>query len=149
MNGPTQEPGIPRPWHLWLIGVLSLAWNGIGAFDYVMTQTRNASYMSTFTPEQLAYFYSFPMWAVAAWALSVWCGVLGSVLLLLRTRWAVAAFAVSLATMLVAFFHNYVLTSGFAIMGGLGALAFSGTIMLVGVALLVYARRLGRGGVLR
>ena len=21
------------PWHLWLVGLLSLAWNGYGAFD--------------------------------------------------------------------------------------------------------------------
>ena len=79
-----------------------------------MTETRNASYMSTFTPEQLAYFRDFPMWVVAAWALSVWGGVLGAVLLLLRKRWAVPLFALSLATMLLTTFRNFVLTDGLA-----------------------------------
>jgi len=34
--------------------------------DYVMTQTKNEAYMSGFTPEQLAFFYSFPAWVVSA-----------------------------------------------------------------------------------
>ena len=148
MNQPTPERNFRRPWHLWLIGVLALAWNSIGAFDYVMTETRNVSYMSAFTPDQLAYFYAFPMWAVATWALSVWGGVLGSVLLLLRRRLAVPVFALSLATMAASFFHNYVLTSGFKVMGGAGALAFSGVIALVGAALLLYARKLSQSSVL-
>jgi len=149
MNHPIPAPAVAAPWHLWLVGVLALLWNGIGAFDYVMTETRNASYMSSFTPEQLAYFYGFPAWVVAAWALSVWGGVLGSVLILLRRRWAVPVFGVSLATMAVTFVHNYVLTDGLAIMGGGAALAFSALIVVIGIALLLYARRLARIGVLR
>jgi hypothetical protein len=110
---------------------------------------RNASYMSGFTPEQIAYFYAFPKWAVATWALGVWGGVLGSLLLLLRRRWAVPVFAVSLVTMLITFFHNFVLTNGLAVMGGVAALAFTAVIVVVGVALLVYARNLSRRAILR
>ncbi len=50
------------PLHLWIVGALSLLWNAVGAFDYLMTQTRNQAYMSDFTPEQLEYFYGFPAW---------------------------------------------------------------------------------------
>jgi len=149
MNSPIPAPYAVAPWHLWLVGVLALLWNGVGAFDYVMTETRNATYMSSFTPEQLAYFYGFPKWVIAAWALSVWGGVLGSVLLLLRKRWAGPVFGVSLATMLMTFVHNFVLTDGLAIMGEGSALAFSALIVVIGVALLAYARRLVRTGVLR
>jgi hypothetical protein len=149
MNGSTPPSNIVTPWHLWLVGALALLWNCIGAFDYVMTETRNASYMSTFTPEQLTYFYGFPMWAVATWALSVWGGVLGSVLLLLRKRWAVPAFGVSLVTMMLTSFYNFVLTNGLAIMGGAGGLVFSAVIFVIAVALLVYARHLAHVGVLR
>jgi hypothetical protein len=149
MNRPLPAPDVAAPWHLWLVGALALLWNGIGAFDYVMTETRNASYMSSFTPEQLAYFYGFPAWVVAAWALSVWGGVLGSVLMLLRRRQAVPVFGVSLATMVATFVYNYVLTDGLAVMGEGGALAFSALIVAIGFALLLYARRLARIGVLR
>lgn len=136
------------PWHVWLVGVLALLWNSVGAFDYLMTQTRNASYMSAFTPEQLDYFYGFPAWVVATWALSVWGGVLGSILLLLRKRWAVPVFGVSLATMVLTTIYNFVLTDGLEIMGGGGGLIFSAVIFVIAVGLFIYSRRLARTGVL-
>ena len=77
------------PWHLWVIGVVTLLWNAGGAFDYLMTETRAQWYLDQFTPEQLDYFYGFPPWVVASWAVGVWFAVLGSVLLLVRSRHAV------------------------------------------------------------
>jgi hypothetical protein len=149
MNDSTATSGKATPWQLWLVGVLALLWNGMGALDYVMTETRNAAYMSKFTPEQLAYFYGFPAWVIACWALGVWGGVLGSILLLLRRRWAVPVFGVSLATMAVTFFHNFVLTNGLQMMGGAGGVIFTAVIFVVGIALLIYSRHLAGAGVLR
>ncbi len=84
----------------------------MGALDYTMTETRNASYMNDFTPEQLAYFYSFPKWVIATWAISVWGAVVGSIALLVRQRVALPIYAVSLATMVITFVHNFVLANG-------------------------------------
>lgn len=148
MNQSTSASAVAVPRHLWVVGVLALLWNSIGAFDYVMTESRNDAYMSQFTPEQRAYFYAFPAWVVATWALAVWGGVLGSILLLLRKRWAVPVFAVSLATMVITTIYNFVLTSGVEVMGTGGAI-FSAVIFAIAVALYLYARRLARAGVLR
>ena len=69
------------PWHLWVVGLLSLLWNCIGCYDYVMSQTRNAEYMRMITEPYgvdtqaaVAYFDSYPVWADVAWALGA-CGV--------------------------------------------------------------------------
>ena len=126
-----------------------MLWNAFGALDYLMTQTRNESYMGQFSPEQLEYFYGFPAWVVATWALAVWGGVLGSVLLLLRTRWAVPAFGVSLGCMLITTVHNYVLSNGLEVAGGVFPIVFSALIFVVAALLLVYARRMRDQGVLR
>ena len=48
------------PVHLWIVGVLALLWNAMGAFDYLATQLELDFYMSRFTEQQLAYFYGFP-----------------------------------------------------------------------------------------
>ena len=84
------------PIHLWIVGVLAVLWNAVGAFDYSATQFRLESYMSQFTPEQLEYFYAFPPWMDAAWAIAVWASVLGSLSLLLRKAWAVWLFGLSI-----------------------------------------------------
>jgi hypothetical protein len=130
----------PTPWHLWVIGVVGLLWNAMGAFDYVMTETRNEAYMSGFTPEQLSFFYGIPSWAVATWAIAVWGGVLGALLLLLRRRHAVWVFLVSLIAMVLTAFQNYVLSNGMEVMGDAFSLAFTATIFLIALALFLYAR---------
>lgn len=136
------------PWHLWVVGAAALLWNCVGALDYTMTESRNAAYLAPFTPEQLAYFFGLPKWVVATWALGVWGGVLGSLLLLLRQRRAEHVFAVSLVGIAATFVHNYVLSAGLRIMGS-GAAVFSAVIFVVGLALLLYSRRMATAQVLR
>ncbi|PIB22839.1 hypothetical protein BFP76_09920 [Amylibacter kogurei] len=138
------------PWHIWLIGIVSLIWNSFGALDYVMTQTRNEAYLASFTPEQLAFFHSFPAWADGTWALAVWASVAGSILLLLRSRFAVTAFIISFIAMIITTFHNLVLAEvkAYEIMGP-EAVIISIVIFIIALALMLYARAQKMRGVLR
>jgi hypothetical protein len=119
----------------------------MGAVDYLMTQTRNEAYMGQFSPEQLAYFYAFPAWSVAFWALAVWGGLLGAVLLLLRRKFAEPVLLTSLVCMVVTAVHNYGFAAGLDIMGGKG-LIFTVVIFAIALGLYVYARKMARRGVL-
>jgi hypothetical protein len=141
------EQAAKAPVHLWIVGVVAVLWNAIGAFDYSATQLRIEAYMGAFTPEQLEYFYSFPAWAVAAWAFGVWGALLGSIALLLRKAWAVWAFGISIAGMVLTTIQNFVLTDGAALMGP-GAVAFSAVIWVVALFLFFYARKMAKRGVL-
>jgi hypothetical protein len=136
------------PIHLWVVGVVSLLWNAVGCFDYLATKLPIEWYMDQFTEAQLAYFYGVPAWFTVFWALGVWGALAGSVGLLLRRRWAVAAFAVSLLGLIVTTVYTVFLSDGLEIMGGEGA-AFSAVIFVIAVLLLVYARRMAAVGVLR
>jgi hypothetical protein len=137
-----------RPAHLWVVGILSAVWNAFGAFDYLATKLELAFYVSQFTEQQRAYFYGFPSWMVAAWALGVWGALAGSVGLLLARGWAVWAFGVSLAGLAVSTVYNFGMSDGAEIMGaaGVGMTAF---IWVVAVALFVYAMRQRTRGALR
>jgi len=135
------------PRHLWIVGIIAVLWNAIGAFDYAATQLRLEAYMSQFTPEQLAYFYGFPAWAVAAWAIAVWSALLGSISLLLRKRWAVWLFGISLVGMAITALYNFVLTDGAAMMGS-GAMAFTAVIWFIAISLFIYSRKMAERGVL-
>jgi hypothetical protein len=138
------------PWHLWVIGALTLAWHGFGAFDYTMTQSGNEAYLAQFSPEQRSYFTSYPAWAVAGWALGVWGAVIGSALILLRSRFAVAAFWISLVGLIVTGLWSFWLaeTSMAALMGP-EAFVVTALIYVVLIGALIYARRMTRAGVLR
>jgi len=138
---------VDTPKHLWIVGVLGLLWNCMGAYDYLATETQNEAYMSRFSPEQLEYFYGFPTWMVAFWALAVWGGVLGTILLLLRKRHAVGVLLVSFVSMIITSIYNFVLSDGMAVMGA-GAVAFTGLIFVVALGLWLYARAMAGRGVL-
>jgi hypothetical protein len=140
--------GRPRtPVHLWIVGVVSLLWNAMGAFDYLATHLKLESYMSQFSEEQLAYFYAFPAWATSGWAFGVWGALAGSIFLLMRRKWAVWAFAISLAGMAVSSLYTLVLSDGVAIMGS-GALIFTAVIWVIAILLFIYARAQAKRGVL-
>ncbi|MEO7634865.1 MAG: hypothetical protein ABIS38_04360 [Sphingomicrobium sp.] len=91
------------PLHLWLVGALSLLWNSIGGIDYTLTRLRNMDYLTLVGDPAaiLAYVDAMPMYAQIGWGLGVWGALAGSVLLLMRSRYAVHAFAVSLAGALI------------------------------------------------
>jgi hypothetical protein len=135
------------PWHLWLVGGVALLWNAFGGYDYIMTQTRNAAYLAQFTPEQRAYFENFPIWMEAVWGIGVWGAVAGSVLLLLRMKWAFHAFLASLIAFAISVVYGQ-MSGGNALMGSTGMI-FSAVIFLLGLGFVLYSRAMHRRGVLR
>ena len=94
--------------------------------------------MSNFSQEQLEYFYGFPAWAVACWAVGVWGALLGSLALLLRKSFAVWLFGASILGMVGTTVYNFVLSDGAAIMGE-GAVAFSAVIWAISLFLYFYS----------
>jgi hypothetical protein len=139
----------PRtPVHLWTVGVLSLLWNAFGAFDYVMTNIRDPGYLARFPAEVIQMIDELPVWVMAAWALGVWGAVAGSILLLLRSRFAVHAFALSLAGLAASSAYQAALDMP-AALGTTAMAAINVAIWAAAVLFLVYATRARRKGVLR
>lgn len=134
------DPSAPNaPWHLRLVGVLGLLWNGIAVFDYVMTQTRNAIVVGSFTPEQLTALEALPAWVTGCWALAVWGGALGCALLLLRRRAAEPVLLLSLSAMAITAVHNFTADGGLYATGGSGP-GFVALIFTIALGLWSYAR---------
>lgn len=119
----------------WILAVIAVLWNAIGAFDYAATKLRLDFYMSAFTPEQLEFFYGFPAWYSAVWAIAVWTAFIGSLMLVFRMKLAALTFLISIVSFIVSAIYIYGFTNGLEIMGGFGALIFSGVIF---VSLLVF-----------
>lgn len=138
------------PRHIFVIGIIALLWNAGGAFDYVMMQTRNTQYMAQMTSEMRAYFDGFPTWVEAGWALGVWGAIAGSVLLLLRSRFAYAAFIASLVGLLANTFYGMFIspTPMTALMGPMG-MWFSFAIIFVAILLVWYSGKMAARGHLR
>jgi hypothetical protein len=150
-NGMTER----APIHLWVVGGLATLWNAFGGYDYWMTRMRDTDYLAGMLPgvdpqATLAWIDSFPMWAQFGWGLGVWMGVLGSLLLLARSRWAVHAFGLSLIGMALSFGYQFSGASPMPEGMGGGAMTYVPLVIIfIGLLLFAYARAMAKKGVLR
>ncbi|MEZ5680217.1 MAG: hypothetical protein R3E14_02860 [Erythrobacter sp.] len=143
------------PWHLWVIGLVSLLWHAGGAYDYTMTQTHSEEYLRTAADNagvsyetMVGYYTTFPMWADALWAFGVWGAFAGSILLLVRSKYAFHAFVLSLIGL--AGTTVFTATSGIpAELNSSFTWIFTAVIWIVTLLLAWYAKRMTAAGVLR
>lgn len=138
------------PLHLWIVGVVSLIWNAGGSYDYLMTQLKNETYLAMLTAPQRAFIDGVPVWFEASWAIGIWFSVLGSILLLCRSRLARTSFGFSFLGLAVSAVYSYGIASPSSLeTSGTAALAFSAVIAVVLILLYFYARTMTQRGVLR
>jgi hypothetical protein len=144
----TRRAGVP--WHYWLVSILAVLWNAFGAYDYFMSNTRGDAYFRQMgmTEAQIAYMDSYPAWMIAVWAIGVWGGLLGALMLLARTRYAFHVFVASLAAFVISLVYTYGLSEGGWTMGTTGMI-MQVVILAACVFLVWYARLMTKRGVLR
>ena len=137
------------PTHLWIIGILAILWSAMGCFDYLMTQMANQTYLGKMPAGTIAYMDSLPKWTTAMWALGVWGGLAGSILLLMRNRYAVWAYGLSLIGAIVGLGYQTFMTQQPASMTT-GAMAVMPWVIIALCAFLFwYAWTMEKKGVLR
>lgn len=138
------------PVHLWIVGGLALLWNAFGGYDYLMSRQHNADYVKSVIPDadpavMYAYMDAMPSYASIGWGFGVWAGLAGAILLLMRSRFAVHAFIVSLVGMALSFSYQLFVTAPPGDMNHVLAVAM---VVGVGIVLLWYAIRQREAGVL-
>lgn len=90
----TNKPGIA----FWIIGIVALLWNGMGVYNYLIQAYQTEAYTSSITEDQLAFMDSLPSWNTALFALAVFSGLIGTILMLMRKKSAVSLFILSFVT---------------------------------------------------
>lgn len=142
-------PRSRTPWHLWLLGVLNLLWCGFGSFDFTMTHVQGDAWLRNagMSEAQIALFNGMPVWATVGWAIGVFGGLIGSLLLLIRSRWAVTALLLSLIGGLVSQLPTLMSEEARAV---LGPQTFMGAFIIGWAAFMTwYAWGQAKRGVLR
>jgi hypothetical protein len=137
------------PVHLWIVGILALLFNGFGCLDYTMTNLKNPAWLANMSADQLAYMDSLPGWLTGFWAIGVWGGLAGAILLLMRSRYAVLAMALSCIGAVIGLGYQMTMTNMPASMkaGAMGIIGWA--IILITIFLLWYSWSMEKKGVLR
>ena len=85
----------PPVW-FWIIAIIALVWNGLGVLAYLGRAFATDEMIAAMPEEaQAEFLMEFPTWYTFAFALAVFCGVLGALSLLIRKNWAYVLFIIS------------------------------------------------------
>ena len=88
-------------WVFWIIGGFGLIWNLMGVTNFLWQMNISADSLATLSEAQRAIIEGRPLWVTVAFAVAVFAGVAGCVLLLLRKSMALALLFLSLLAVLV------------------------------------------------
>lgn len=123
-----------------VVAVAALLWNLLGCFAFFTDLRLSPEDLAKLPEAQQALYAARPGWAVAATAVAVFGGVLGSIGLLLGKKWALLFFALSLLGVLVQDFGLFVLAKGASLAGPV-AVVMQGIVLVVGIALVLLSRK--------
>lgn len=91
-------------WSFWLITIVTLTWNAMGAMNYLVQM--NPDNLASYPESHRAIIDGRPVWATAGFALAVFGGVAGGVLMLMRKSVASYAFIASLLGVVLTMVHT-------------------------------------------
>ena len=79
----------------WVISSIALVWNLMGVFNYLDQAFMTNKVLEVLPKEQQILYQDVPAWVTAAFAIAVFSGTLGSLLLLLKKKNASTFFIIS------------------------------------------------------
>lgn len=129
MNDMSGGPQNAAPGWFKFLAIIGLLWNLLGVLSYLFYTALIDKFM---TPEvldampeadrinaeaQLELLANTPAWATGAYAIAVFGGLLGCILMLMRRNLAVPVLGLSLGGVLVQNYHNIVMANALEVMG--------------------------------
>jgi hypothetical protein len=92
-------------WNFWIIGAVALIWNIMGCLNYFMQM--NADSLATYSEAARTLVAGRPAWATGGFAIAVFGGAIGCLLLLFRKFAAYYLFIASLLGVIVTMVHTF------------------------------------------
>lgn len=135
----TNESVKPPVW-FWVVSAIALLWNLAGVGAYLSQAYAPDDVIAQMEQAVQDLINQTPAWATAAFAIAVWGGALGSLLLLLRRKLAHTVLIISLAGILVQMFYNFFMSNSMEVYGPGGAI-MPVMVLLIGIGLVFFAKK--------
>jgi hypothetical protein len=129
---PTAAGGANPPIWYWIAAVAALLFECLGCYFYLAEVRLTPEQIATLPLDQAQMLSARPDWYYAAFAVAVWVGLVGTIGLLLRRRWAVPLLLASLIAVVVQF------SAIFIVPGGVSSDALLGPILVIVICYGIY-----------
>ncbi|MCQ8821665.1 hypothetical protein NQT65_15855 [Pseudoalteromonas agarivorans] len=95
----------------------ALIWNLLGVFAFIMHLMMTPEMISKLPLDQQAAYSNVPLWSTIAFAVAVFGGTLGCILLLAKNALATPTFALSLVAIFIQQFYNFIVINSIKMLG--------------------------------
>lgn len=123
-----------------IVAVVALLWNLLGCLAFFSDLRLTPEDLAKLPEAQQTLYASRPGWAVAATGVAVFGGVIGCIGLLLRKKWALPVFVLSLLGILAQDFGMFVLAKDTSLAGPV-AVVMQGIVLVIGIGLVWLSRK--------
>lgn len=83
------------PAYFWIVSIIAFLWNAFGVYNYLTHAFMDETQLTELSKTEQTIYIDLPAWYISVFAIAVFAGLLGSIALLLRKRWAYILFIVS------------------------------------------------------
>lgn len=133
----TSTASLPK-W-FWIIAGAAVLWNLMGVAAYLGDVMMSEEALAQMPQEQRALAESTPAWVTGVFAVAVFAGLGGAILLLIRKKLAVTVFSVSLAAVVVQMGYVLFVQNAISVLGA-GAAAMPVAIVVIAALLVWFSR---------
>ncbi len=123
-----------------IVAVLAIFWNLMGVMAYLGQAFMTTEMMEALPQEQQDAYSNIPAWATAAFALSVFGGLLGSLFLALRKNIAGILLWISLISIVVNDIYNFIIIDSVSLFGML-PLIMQSIVLIVAISLILMFKK--------
>lgn len=101
----------------WIISVIALIWNLMGVFAYLTQAYMSDEILAALPDTERALYENLPAWVTAAYAIAVFGGTIGAILMLLKKKLSVQLFTISLLGVIIQMSYNFFMSNTIEVYG--------------------------------
>jgi len=124
----------------WVISIIAFIWNLMGVFAYIAQVNMSDEIIAALPEAERTLYENVPSWVTGAFAIAVFGGALGCILLLLRKKLATSVLIISLIGIIAQMIYNFGMSKAAEVYGP-GGMIMPAMVVLIGVFLVWYAKQ--------
>ncbi len=128
---------IKPPLWFWILSTVALLWNSMGVAAYLADAYMSIEDLEQMSQAERLLYESQPAWVTGAYAIAVWGGALGCLLLLLRKKWARPVLYLSFLGIIAQLSYSIFISNAFEVYGP-GGIVMPIMVLLIGIGLLLF-----------
>jgi hypothetical protein len=138
-------PAVKAPKWFNVVAIVALVWNLFGVMSFIFHSTMSPEALAALPDAERELYAQYPTWTYVAFAIAVFGGTLGSLLLILKKNLAGPILILSLIAILIQMYHSVFIADSMAVYGP-GSLVMPVLVIAIAIYLVLLANKAKKSG---